>query len=275
MPRRRKVFQKGFRKSYSLSRMIIEQLALHWVTERSFLSKTAVNFYREDEDEEIPAKIRLNALQQVSNILNNLKRKDLIYIVPRKLIVNVPRLLYLYQIKLPPNVKRDVREAQKADKYMEALHSAAAAFHENLGVNFPISRAYEITRGIVAQYYEKFHGYLVTLDEFTDKSSKIIIRINQANTNGYFSNRVVEIVTKYLLDIVAMTSYNELIAELMELIREVAGYKLVEEIGERWRALSSKIQALTNDPDFRTASYARQFLQTSVNADIVTSVSLF
>ena len=96
LPRRRKALGRGFRKSYSLSRLIIEQLAIRWVTRLDFLSRIAVNFYRGDEDEEVPEERKRSTLQQVSNILNQLKRKHLVYIVPRKLVVNVPRVLCLY-----------------------------------------------------------------------------------------------------------------------------------------------------------------------------------
>ncbi len=61
---------------------------------------------------------------------------------------------------------------------------------------------------------------------------------------------------------------------MLGLVREVVGYMLVEVVGEKWRLLASKIQVLSYDPDFRTSSYARQFLEASVNADVLTSVPL-
>ena len=123
-------------------------------------------------------------------------------------------------------------------------------------------------------YYEEFHGYLVTLDLFIDKASKMFIKINEPDTNNYFNEHITVLISQHFLDIVAMKGYERFIAEILGLIREVAGYKLVEEVGERWRLLSSKIHALSQDPDFRTASYARQFLEVSVNADVFTSVPL-
>ena len=69
MARRKKALRRGFRKEYSLSRIIIEELARHWVVQRNTLSRMAIEFYRESEDKELPEKKRLNALQQVSNIL--------------------------------------------------------------------------------------------------------------------------------------------------------------------------------------------------------------
>ena len=274
MARRKKTLRKGFRKGYSLSRMIIEELAMHWVTRRNSLSRIAIEFYRGGEDKEIAEKKRLNALQQVRNILNHLQRKALIYIVPRRLVVNVPRLLYLYHVNLPEEAKKDVKEAIDTEKHKNALHMAALAFQENLGISFPLSEAYEITRNIVRMYYEKFHGYLVVLDEFTDKARNMITKINRPDTNAYFNNRVLELVSRYLLDIVAMIRYEEFIDELLGLVREVVSYKEVLEVREMWLLLTDKIRALSDDMDFRTASYARQFLEVSADADIVTSVSL-
>lgn len=274
LARRKKALRRGFRKEYSLSRIIIEELARHWVVQRNTLSRMAVEFYRESEDKELLEKKRLNALQHVSNILNHLKRKDLIYIVPRRLIVNVPRLLYLYHINLPKEAKKETKIAIDTEKHKNALHIAASAFQENLGITFPLLEAYEITRNIIGMYYEKFHGYLVVLDEFTDKAAKMIAKINEPNANEYFNNRVLELVSRYLLDIVAMMRYEEFIDELLRFVREVVGYKEVLEVGEKWRLLTSKIRALSSDPDFRTASYARQFLEASVDVDIVTSVPL-
>lgn len=131
MPRRKKALGKGFRKSYSLSRLIIEQLAIHCVTRRDFLSKLAVDYYSINEDRELSGERRRSALQQVSNILNHLKKKDLIHIIPRKFIVNVPRLLYLYHINLPKDAKYDVDKALNVDKCMKALHASAIVFQEN------------------------------------------------------------------------------------------------------------------------------------------------
>ena len=272
--RKKKALRRGFRKGYSLSRMIIEELAKHWVIWRDSLSKTAIEFYRKGEDKEISEKERLSVLQQVRNILYNLKRKALIYIVPRRLVVNVPRLLYLYHVNLPEEAKKDVKEAIDTEKHKNALHMAALAFQENLGISFPLSEAYEITRNIVRMYYEKFHGYLVVLDEFTDKARNMITKINRPDTNAYFNNRVLELVSRYLLDIVAMIRYEEFIDELLGLVREVVSYKEVLEVREMWLLLTDKIRALSDDMDFRTASYARQFLEVSADADIVTSVSL-
>ncbi len=274
MPRRRKAIRRGFRKSYSLSRMIIEQLALRWITKRDFLSRTAVDFYRGSEDEEVPEERRRSALQQVSNILNQLKRKHLVFIVPRRLVVNVPRILYLYYINLPRKARADWHIGRKVERHEKALYAVIGAFRENLGINFPLSEARAIAGKVISMYYDEFHGYLVTLDPFIDKASKMLTRINEPDTNEYFNKRVTEIVSQHLLDIVAMRGYDELVAEILELVREVTGYKLVEEVGERWRLLSSKIHVLSEDPDFRIASRARQFLEVSVNADVFTSFTL-
>jgi len=273
-PRRRKALRKGFRKSYSLSRLIIEQLALRWVTRRDFLSRIAVDFYRDNENEEVPEERRRSALQQVSNILNQLKRKHLIFIAPRRFVVNVPRVLYLYYINLPKEARTDRRKGLKVEQHEKALYAVMGAFKENLGIDFPSSEAREISQKIISSYYEEFYGYLVTLDLFIDRVSKMLVKINEPDTNEYFNRRVTELVSRYLLDIVAMRGYEEFIDEMLGLVREVVGYKLVEEVGEKWRLLASKIQALSYDPDFRTASYARQFLEASVNADVFTSVSL-
>lgn len=274
MPRRRKALQRGFRKSYSLSRMIIEQLALRWVTRRDFLSRLAVDFYRGGEDEEISEEQRRNALQQVSNILNHLKRKHLVFIVPRRFVVNVPRVLYLYYINLPKGARADRRKRLDVKRNEKALYAVMGALRENLGMDFPLSEAREISQRIISLYYEEFYGYLVTLDLFIDRVSKMLVKINEPDTNEYFNRRVTELVSRYLLDIVAMRGYEEFIDEMLGLVREVVGYKLVEEVGEKWRLLTSKIQALSYDPDFRTASCARQFLEASVNADVFTSVPL-
>ncbi|MEM4448951.1 MAG: hypothetical protein QXV47_05345 [Fervidicoccaceae archaeon] len=64
--------------------------------------------------------------------------------------------------------------------------------------------------------------------EFTDKAAKMIIK-----TNEYFERRVTEPISQYLLDIVAMKGYDEFVTEILELVREVAGYKLAEEVGEK------------------------------------------
>ena len=274
LPRRRKVLQKGFRKSYSLSRLIIEQLALRWVTRRDFLSRIAVDFYRGGEDEEVPEERRRSALQQVSNILNQLKRKHLVFIVPRRFVVNVPRILYLYYINLPREARASWREGLEVERHTKALYAVMGAFRENLGINFPLSEARTIAEKVISMYYDEFHGYLVTLASFIDKASKMLIKINEPDTNEYFNKRLTELVSQYLLDIVAMRGYEELVAEILELVREVTGYKVVEEVGEKWRLLSSKIHALSYDPDFRIASYARQFLEASINTDVFTSIPL-
>ena len=272
--KRRKALQKGFRKSYSLSRLIIEQLALHWITRRDSLSKLAVDFYRNNKDGEVSEKQKRSALQQVSNILNHLKRKNLVFVVPRRFVVNVPRILYLYYINLSKEARADRRKGLEVERHKKAFYVVMGAFRENLGIDFPLSEAREISQKIISSYYEEFYGYLVALDLFIDRVSKMLVKINEPDTNEYFNKRVTEIVSQHLLDIVAMRGYEEFIDKILGLVREVAGYKLVEEVGEKWRLLSSKIQALSYDPDFRTASYARQFLEISVNADVFTSVSL-
>ncbi len=274
MSKRRKALWRGFRKSYSLSRLIIKQLALRWVTRRDFLSRIAVDFYRGSEGEEIPEERRRSALQQVSNILNQLKRKHLVFVVPRRFVANVPRVLYLYYINLPKGAKTNRRKELDVERHEKALYAIMGAFRENLGIDFPLSEAREISRKIISLYYEEFHGYLVTLDSFIDKASKMLTMINEPETNEYFNKRITEIVSQHLLDIVAMRGYDEFVAEILELVREVTGHKLVEEVGERWRLLSSKIPALSEDPDFRVASRARQFLEVSVNADVFTSFTL-
>lgn len=63
-------------------------------------------------------------------------------------------------------------------------------------------------------------------------------------------------------------------AEIVELVEEVAGYKLLQEISEQWKILVTKIMALSRGSDFRTASYSRQFLEVSTVYDIITSFSL-
>ncbi len=274
MSRGRKAYRRGFRKSYSLSRMIIEQLALRLATRRDFLSRIAVDFYRAAEDEEVSEKRRRSALQQVSNILNQLKRKHLVFVVPRRFVVNVPRVLYLYYINLPKGARADRRKGLEVELHEKALYAVMEAFRENLGIDFPLSEATEISQKIISLYYEEFYGYLVTLDLFIDRVSKMLVKINEPDTNEYFNGRVTELVSRYLLDIVAMRGYEEFIDKILGLVREVVGYKLVEEVGEKWRLLSGKIQALSYDPDFRAASYARQFLEATVNVDVFTSVPL-
>jgi hypothetical protein len=233
-----------------------------------------VDFYRGSEDEEVPENRRRSALQQVSNILNHLKRKHLVFVVPRRFVVNVPRVLYLYYINLPKEARADRRKGLGVERHEKALYAIMGAFRENLGMDFPLSEAREISQKIISLYYEEFYGYLVTLDLFIDSVSKMLVKINEPDTNEYFNKRVAELVSQYLLDIVAMRGYEEFINKILGLVREVVGYKLVEEVGEKWRLLSSKIQALSYDPDFRTASYARQFLEASVNVDVFTSVPL-
>jgi len=274
LTRRRKAVPRGFRKSYSLSRLVIEQLALRWVTRRGFLSRIAVDFYRGSEEEKLSEERKGNALQQVSNILNHLKKKCLIHIVPRRFVVNVPRTLHLYYINLPKRAKGDRYEGLRIEKYNQALRVVARAFQENLGIDFPLSEAQELSKKVITSYYGEFYGYLVALDSFIDKASEMLHRINQPDINEYFNRRVTEIVSRHLLDIIAGRSYEEFIIEILELVRRVTSYKLAEEVAERWRILSSKIHALSHDPDFRTASYARQFLEVSVDADLFMSFPL-
>lgn len=123
-------------------------------------------------------------------------------------------------------------------------------------------------------YYKEFYGYLVLLDMFIDKASKLLIKINEPDTNENFNKRVIELVSQHFLNIIAMEDCEKLINEILGLIREVVGYKLVEEVGEKWRLLSAKIHALSYDPDFRVVSYARQFLELSVNSDNFTAFTL-
>ena len=123
-------------------------------------------------------------------------------------------------------------------------------------------------------YYKEFYGYLFLLDMFIDKASKLLIKINEPDTNENFNKRVIELVSQRFLNIIAMGDYKELINEILGLIREVIGYKLIEEVGEKWRLLSTKIHALSYDPDFRVVSYDRQFLELSVNADTFTAFTL-
>lgn len=274
LSRRRKVFRRGFQRSYSLSKNIISLLATNRVTQRSFLSNVALDFHRESLDEEIPTRERRKTLQHLSNILNCLKRKNLIYIIPRKYVINVPRILYLYHVNLPANIKRGVHEIRKPDRYKNAMYITATAIRTRLGVNYPLQDAYNIVRYIVTRHYSKFHGYLVNLDELTSKISRLTTKIIESDTNEYLTNQIVEIIMHHLLDLVARTRYEDLINKLLRLLSELAGYKNLEEIGEIWRYLSSKINSLSSDQDFRTASYARQFLEESVNADIATSVPL-
>ena len=274
MPKKRKALRKGFRKSYSLSHLIIEQLVVRWVTRRDFLSKIAVDFYRGDEDEEVSEERKRSTLQQVSNILNQLKRKHLVYIVPRKLVINVPRVLYLYYINLPEKARENRHEGLNTEQYEKALYAVTGAFRENLGIDYSLSEARELSEKIISSYYEEFYGYLVTLDMFIDKASRLLVKINEPDINEYFNKRVTELVSKHLLDIIAMRNYEGFIDEILGLFREVAGYKLVEEVGEKWRLLSAKIHAISYDPDFRVVSYARQFLELSVNTDVFISFTL-
>lgn len=266
--KRRRASLKGFRKTSSLTRMVVEQLALHYVTERDYLSKIAVEFYCET------GRKREGALQQVSNILNHLKRKHLIHIVPRRLVINVPRSLYLYYINLSKEARRDSGEALRVEKYRSAIGRVAMAYQGNLGVDFPLSEASKLAEEVVVLYYNEFHGYLVALDAFTDKASILLTAINQPETNEYFNRQVLDVVSRYLLDIIAGKGLDEFIAEIIELVGELASYRLIQEVGEHWRMLSSKITALTRDPDFRTTSYARQFLKTSADADIFAALPL-
>jgi len=250
--------------------MIIEELALHYVTRRDRLKKTALDFYRGGEEGELPERRRKNALQQVSNILNSLKRKHLIHIIPRRFVINIPRTLYLYHISLPKDVRRSSNEPY-VEKYSYALQKVALAYQGNLGVDFPLSDALKIAKEVVKSYYIEFYGYLVVLDQFTDKASKMLYTINRPDVNEHFNRRAIEVISQYLLDIIAGRGYDDFIAEIVKLVREIVGYKLVEEVAERWIILSSKIRALTHDPDSRIASYARQFLKTSADADIFMS----
>ncbi len=263
-PKKRRVALKKFRTTYSLARMVVEQLAFHYVTKRDYLSKMAVEFYYEIGRE------KENALQQVSNILNHLKRKHLIHMVPRKLIINVPRSLYLYHVNLPKEARYDSDEVLHVEKYRSAIWKVAEAYQGNLGVEFPLSEALRLAEEVVVSYYDRFHGYLVALDAFTDRASILLAAINQPETNEYFSEQVLKTVSQHLLDIVAGIRLDEFVAEIVELVREVVGYKLLQEVGERWKILVTKIMALSRDPDFRTASYSRQFLEVSTIYDIIT-----
>ncbi len=142
--------------------MIIEQLALRWVTRRDFLSRLAIDLYRDDENEEVPEDRRRNALQQVSNILNHLKKKHLIFIVPRRFIVNVPRALYLYYINLPKEARADRHTGLEVERHEKDVYAVMGAFRENLGMDYPLLEAREIAQKIISSYYEEFYGYLVT-----------------------------------------------------------------------------------------------------------------
>lgn len=104
------------------------------------------------------------------------------------------------------------------------------------------------------------------MDEFIEKASKIISRINAPSVNSYFNNRVLELVSRHLLNIIAMTRYEEFIDKLLRLVRETVGHRLVDEVGEKWRLLYDKIMSLSSDIDFRTTSYARQFLMLSLDS---------
>ena len=71
-------------------------------------------------------------------------------------MVNVPRVLFLYYIKLPKRARYDGYEVLHIEKYNQVLRIVARAFQENLGIDFPLSEAQELSKKVITSYYEEF-----------------------------------------------------------------------------------------------------------------------
>ncbi len=264
---RKNIGLKGFRKTDSISQYVIKELARRYAIRRNMLSRLALHYFGENPSE----KEKNTAYGAVRNILYILSRKDLVFQEEKRLVVNVPRLLFLYYINLP----KEERKPEKMWSNNRAVNYSALYFASkplsSIEVGLSEEESINIANTIVRRYYVNdtiYHGYLHTLYTFLKHMSKFLKEINKEENQLYLTKKVEEIIYGHLLDIVSDRKTREIIEEIRYTIQEIVGSKLFKNLMDSWSFLTTKIHGLTDDPDPRTRSRARSFMEVVVEAEI-------
>lgn len=253
----------GKRERYALpiSPLIVDAIASRFAVRRSklmdylgYISDNGRDRYR-------------RILISVRTTLYMLRRKELIHLVPKVLVVNVPLLLFYHYAN---------------GKYIGKTATSLTSWQ----IGLPYPRAVEIANEVVSRYSRVFDAFIsqllyfrklrdklmsTAIKDLAEEIPRIVIRLE--------GGRVVEIdrdreAVETFYHILESRFYHYLLYILVddkekqeEFLDEIRGVfrsfnkHLLQELTDKWKYLRSTIDKLSEDKDPRIRSTARNFLE--------------
>ncbi len=254
---------------YSISSRVLDLIAPRFAVRRGKITEFVL-----DIEGGVDADKRRRIQHNVRTILYELRRKNLVYLVPRVLVVNVPLLLFYHKVN-----------GESVGKTATALTSG------QIGLKY--SRAVEIVKEVIYNYSNTFDDFVAQLIYFRKVHDKlmhvviktirneipqIVIRKDGKTVSLDDSFRDEEAVRRfiwmledtfyhYLLYIVVEDEEKEkeFLSEIRRIFKSFSEY-LYRELVDRWRYLQYSINRLAEDENQRIKSAAKGFLERVVYA---------
>jgi len=254
----------------SISSQVLDLIAPRYAVRRSRLDDYILEGVGSEDE-------RRRILLSIRTILYMLKRKKLVHIVPRVLVVNVPLLLFYYNVN-----------GRSIEKTATALTSGQIGLRYSRAVGLVdevVSRYSSVFDDLVSQllYFRKLHDKLMNVavkSIVKEVPKKIIIRrekeariieLDDIDRNIEAVERLAQLLENtfyhYLLYIIVddEEKEKEFLNEIRRIFRSFSEH-LSRELMDKWRYLRYTINRLAEDKDPRIRSTARSFLERVVYA---------
>lgn len=244
----------------SITSQLLDFLAYNYAVKRDRINDLFLEGVNDDDE---MRRIRY----RIRYVLEVLSKKGLIYVVPRRLVINIPLLLFYYKVN---------KESKKNSAI--ALRNSAIALTSN-PLSLEYSEAVELVGEVVSKYYDKFDGFISDLLRLHDLHDMLMGNIAEEYVNELDdTDRNIEAVRaltqllegmfyQYLLYIIVNDEekQEEFLNEVRRVFKSYSEH-LTKELEDKWKYIRYSIEhSLAYDRDPRIRSIARNFLERVVS----------
>ena len=240
------------RESYgSATSWILDRIGYSFAVRRNTLYPPELE---EAEDE----KERRRILGTIRYVIQVLRNKDMVFLIPKRFVINVPLTLTYYNVK-----------GGSIPMVAEVLRS---------GGKLSADEARVTAERVINSYYSRFEPFIDDLLEFYQAYRKILIALNEYEVRYSLERRFYEYLPFILIESRERGGVEEsdkrvkkrlgrikqrtleFLKTVVKIVEQDIGSRAIESLYYRWRMLEDRINELAYDNDPHVESIAGRFL---------------